>query len=254
MKIVIAEDELPAARGLTGLLARVMPSAEVITHVTSAAGLVAWIADHEPPDLLLADIELADGRVFGALERIGPVAPIIFTTAYDQFLLDAFRAHGIAYLLKPIGASELAAALAKYDELRRGFLVADRSAIEQLAHDLGADRQYRRHFTVKIGRRIHLVPVERIAMLRLGAAGLELVDTNGTAHSITANASLGELELELSPRQFFRINRSEIIRLDAIDHLDPQKDRILVGLRGSPTPLAVAVHRTAAFRAWVGLS
>jgi DNA-binding LytR/AlgR family response regulator len=191
---------------------------------------------------------LQDGRVFDALGACA--APVVFTTAYDSFVLEAFRGQGIAYLLKPFGAAELAAALAKYDQLRRGFADADRHALEAA---LSSEAPPRRHFTVKARQRIRILPIERVAVIALGKAGVELIDHDGHGHGLSSELSLTELERGLPPRQFFRVNRTEIVALDAIDYLDPAtSDRIVVALRGGRSCI-VAGHRAAAFRRWLGL-
>lgn len=254
MNVVVVEDEPPAARLVVELLARVAPEAAVVAQLASVAALTRWLAGHRPPDLILADIELQDGRVFDAFSSAGQFAPIIFITAYDRFLIDAFRSHGIAYLMKPLVEDELAAALAKYDDLRRAF--SGPSPLAELPRQL-TDAPHRRHFTVTSARRIHVVPLERVALIRLGLAGIDVVDLDGVARTMTGSASLAEVEASLPPAQYFRINRTEIVRLDAIAHLDPRqdprKDRIAISVRGSPQPVIVSVHRTAAFRRWIGL-
>lgn len=251
MRIVVVEDERPAARMVVEMLSRVAPDATVVAQLASVAGVQHWLASERPPDLILADIELEDGRVFEAFRDASSVPPIIFVTAYDRFLLDAFRAHGIAYLLKPLRDGDLAAALAKYEDLRRAF--AGASPLAQLPKQLGAQAEYRRHATVMIARKIHVVSLDRVALFRLGLAGVELVDIDGTVMSATGNASLAEVEATLPPAQYFRINRTEIARLDAIAHIEPRKDRLWLALRGVPGLRSVSVHRTAAFRRWLNL-
>jgi two-component system, LytTR family, response regulator LytT len=252
MNIVVVEDEPPASRLVVEMLARVAPAAAVVAELSSVAGLSSWLAAHRAPDLILADIELEDGRVFDAFAPAGPVAPIVFITAYDRFLIDAFRTHGIAYLMKPLHEGELAAALAKYEDLRRAFATAN--PLAWLPRRAGDAPPGRRHFTVGAGRKILLVPLDQVAMIRLGLGGIDVIDLAGTARAMTGSASLAEVEATLPPEQYFRINRTEIIRLDAIVDLDPRNGRIQVTLRGAHGPVAVGVHRTAAFRRWVGLT
>jgi DNA-binding LytR/AlgR family response regulator len=251
VNVVVVEDEPPAARLVIELLARVAPDAAVVAQLASVAGLTGWLAGHRPPDLILADIELQDGRVFDAFATAGELAPIIFITAYDQFLIDAFRSQGIAYLMKPLVEAELAAALAKYEDLRRAFSGA--SPLAQLPRPPADSAPHRRHFTVTSARRIQVVPLDRVAVIRLGLSGIDVIDIDGVARTMTGSASLAEVEASLPPLQWFRINRTEIVRLDAIIDLDPRKDRIAIALRGSAQPVTVSVHRTAAFRRWIGL-
>ncbi len=252
MKLVVVEDERPAARMVIEMLARVAPSAIVVAQLASIAGLVRWLATEPPPDLILADIELEDGRVFEAFrESTAAAPPTIFMTAYDSFMLDAFRTHGIAYLLKPLRDGDLAAALAKYEELRRAF--AGASPLASLPPQLGATPAYRRHLTVTIARKIHVIPLERIALLRIALTGVELVAVDGAVMSATGHLSLGELEATLPPTQYFRISRTEIVRLDAIAHIEPRKDRLWLAIQGVAELRSVSVHRTPAFRRWLDL-
>ncbi|MEO7732017.1 MAG: LytTR family DNA-binding domain-containing protein [Kofleriaceae bacterium] len=252
MKVVVVEDEPAAARMVVELLARVAPDAAVVAQLASVAALTRWLAAQPPPDLILADIELQDGRVFDALATAVQLPPIIFTTAYDHFLLDAFRTQGSAYLMKPLHEADLAGALAKYEDLRRAY--AAHNPLAQLVPVSPAATPYRRHFTVSVARKIHVVALDRVALVRLGLAGVEVVDRDGTALSVTGTASLGELEASLPPLQFFRINRTEIVALDAIEHVEPRKDRLGLAVRGVAGAVTVSTHRTPAFRRWIGLT
>lgn len=252
MNVVVVEDEPVAARLVVELLAEVAPGATVVAELASVAALTRWLAEHRPPDLLLADIELEDGRVFDAFAHARPPAPIVFITAYDQFLIDAFRSHGIAYLQKPLHADDLAAALAKYEDLRRLFAAAD--PLAALRRRIDDAPSHRRHFTVSVARKIHIVPLGQVAVIRLAVAGIEIVDLDGVARALTGSASLAEIEASLPAESYFRINRTEIVRLDAIADVDPRHGRIRISIRGVRAPLAVAVHRAAAFRRWIGLS
>ena len=254
MNVVVIEDELPSAAVVVELLAAVAPAARVIAQLASVDAAVRWLSAHPPPDLVVADIELGDGRVFEAFRRVPSVAPIIFTTAYDRFLLDAFQAQGIAYLVKPFGAPELAAALTKYDQLRRGFAGGGAADLDRLVRQLAAGGDHRRHFTVKAGRRIQILPLDRVALIALGLAGIEIVDRRGTAHTPSSDSSLVEIERSLPPAGFFRINRTEIVALAAIDQLTPDGDRIALAVEGVGRPCMVGGHRAAAFRRWVGMT
>jgi two-component system response regulator LytT len=250
MNIVVVEDEPPAARMLIDLLARLAPDASVVAQLASVAQLADWLDRERAPDLILADIELEDGQVFDALRDAAAVPPVVFVTAYDQFALEAFRAHGIAYLLKPVRDVDLAGALARYEDLRRAFTGAN--PLARLPR-LTPDATFRRHVTVSIARKIHVVLLERVALFRLARSGVEVVDLDGTAMAATGNLSLAEVEAGLPPAHYFRINRTEIVRLDAIGHVEPRKDRLWIALRGVPDLRSVAAHRTAAFRRWLDL-
>jgi DNA-binding LytR/AlgR family response regulator len=253
MNVLVIEDEPLSAGRLVAMLAQLAPDTAVVGQLASVEATVRWLATHAPPDLIFADVELQDGAVFDAFRRARSLAPVIFTTAYDRFVLDAFRAQGIAYLLKPFGEAELAAALAKYDDLRRGFARLDGRGLDALLRQLAAEpRAYRRHFTVKAGRRISVLPLDRVALVALGNAGIELIDTAGAVHFPSADLSLTEIEQSVPPSRFFRINRTEIIALDAIAHIERDRDRVTVALKPTGRSCTVSVHRAAAFRTWIG--
>jgi DNA-binding LytR/AlgR family response regulator len=198
MNIIIVEDEPLASRMVVQMLARVAPEAAVVAELSSVAGLTRWLGVHRAPDLILADIELEDGRVFDAFASSGPAAPIVFITAYDRFLVDAFRTHGIAYLIKPLQEDELAAALAKYEDLRRAFASAKPLALPRRPDE---PLPYRRYFTVSCSHKIQLVPHEQVAIIRLGLTGIDVIDVTGVARAMTGNVSLADIEASLRPER-----------------------------------------------------
>lgn len=255
MRVILIEDEPLSARRLVDMLARVAPHVEVLAQLSSSEDAVRWLSRHPAPDLIFGDIQLQDGQIFDALGEVPSVAPIIFTTAHDQFALDAFRAQGIAYLLKPFGEADLAAALVKYQTLREGMGRIDATSLAAMVRQLAeGPSSYRRHFTVASGRRIRVLPLDRVALVALGMAGIELIDTAGKSHFPSGQLSLAEIERGLPPPRFFRINRTQIVALDALDSVESDHHRLRVTLKSSDRACAVSVHRAAAFRRWLGLT
>ncbi|HEY6178703.1 MAG TPA: response regulator, partial [Kofleriaceae bacterium] len=120
MTIVVLEDEAPARAWFEQVLARHRPGAEIVA-IPSVAEAIAWLAGHPPPDLIIADIQLSDGLSLEIFDHTAPGCPVIFATAYDEYVIDALQRDGIAYLLKPLREPDVVGALAKYDRLESHF-------------------------------------------------------------------------------------------------------------------------------------
>lgn len=252
MKIWILEDEPPAVAKLCGQLARIRPDIEVERTLGSVEEcLVAF--DREPmPDLVMADIELRDGRVFDVFAGRHSLPPIIFTTAYDAFMLDAFATQGIAYLLKPFGDEQLDGALKKFGSLRGASSTDLAAQLKRLAEAVSRrEGGWRRRVLLRQHEEIGVLAVERICGIRLEPRGIAVFDVGGGRHSSAEGDSLVALEENLDPAHFFRINRTEIVRLDAIVRISPRKGNLALALKGQEDLWIVSAHRTARFRAWL---
>ncbi len=168
MKVLIVEDEKPAARRLEALLRQQDPSAEVLGQLSSVERAVAWFAQHPAPDLVFMDIQLSDGLSFSIFERVSVQSPVIFTTAYDQYAIQAFRVNSVDYLLKPIGPDELAQALDKFRQHHQSAPTepADPYPSEMMAQIRRAistmDQSYKHRFVVKVGEHIRPIPVAEV--------------------------------------------------------------------------------------------
>jgi DNA-binding LytR/AlgR family response regulator len=248
MKVFIAEDEAPARERLVESLARVAPDAVVVGTAASVRDTQAWLAGHPPPDLLLLDIQLSDGLSL-ELFRGGTLAcPTVFTTAYDEHVLDAFQARAIDYLLKPVDEARLAAALAKLAQLRRHFT----GELGGLLDALQAPRQrFRQRIVGRLGAQHHAIAVERIAYF---------VSADKLAHAVThdgarylLDAPLADLEPTLDPARFFRANRQLVVAASAVASFRAAgKGRIALTLQPPLAgDVAVSQERAAAFRQWL---
>lgn len=253
--IVLLEDEALAARQLTDLLARLLPGARMLATLPSVQEAAAWLSANPAPDLLFSDIELLDGNVFALFDRVQVNCPIIFTTAYDQFLLRAFQGNGIAYLLKPFTEHQLRQSLDKYTLLRASsgasVPVLTETALTQLRDALRpAQMTYRQRFAVKLRQGIHLLAVEDITYIQADEGLLFAFDAKG--HKYPLNGSLSEVEEQLDPARFFRLNRSELVHIRYIDRLEPYfNDRLAVRLVGRADPLIGSTSRTPDLRRWI---
>ena len=245
MKIVLVEDEVPAARHLEALLGQLLPDARVVAVLSSNAAVRDWFATHPAPDLILSDIELADGSAFQTWGQVPPKAPIIFTTAYHQFTLEAFEANGISYLLKPITAEALAGALEKFHRLS-----PSPPDLTALLTQLNQRSSYKQRLTVRVGQGLYLLKVAELAAVRM---------KNGVAHAYTfegkalpLSETLVQLSQLLDPNGFFLINRSELVHIEAIEKVEPYgKDRLAIRLRGFSEALITSAAKTPSFRRWL---
>ena len=253
MNVLLLEDEPLTARLLADQLRRYDPAIRVLATLPSVAEAVAWLRTHPAPDLLFLDVHLEDDLVFRLFEEVAISTPVIFTTAYDNYLLQAFRVNSIDYLLKPVEYDQLAAALAKYQGLRTHFAapLADLAALlRQLARP--AEPAYRERFLVSIGPKLRSVAVADIAYFFLEERTAWL--TTHQDLKLPLDYSLDKLAQQLDPRQFFRVSRQYVVNLAAIDTVHAYAaGRLKLELR--PTPrheVLVSGDRVADFKEWLG--
>jgi DNA-binding LytR/AlgR family response regulator len=249
MRIFIAEDEPPARERLVETLARVAPGAVVAGHADTVQGTAAWLAGHPPPDVLMLDIQLADGLSLELFESRELAVPVIFTTAYDRFALDAFRALAVDYLLKPVADAALAAALAKVARMRQHFGADVAALLRQL--NPPAPR-WRERLLGRLGSQFQSLDVADVA---------GFVSVNKTTFAVLADGRryqvetpLADLEAVLDPAQFFRANRQVLIAARAVQRFAAAgKGRLRVeSVAPAIGELIVSPDRAAAFRAWLG--
>jgi len=256
LRLLIIEDEAPAAAQLRRFAARYGLPTHDVHEVRSVKKGLAWFAENAMPTLIFSDIELLDGNVFSLYAQVAVTCPIIFTTAYDQFLLAAFQTNGIAYLLKPFTYEQFATALAKYENLRASFAPAaapglSAAVVEQLrAALLPAAASYRQRFSVRQpNNSFYLLPAAEVAFLQADEGVVFAIDQRGARHPLTG--TLTEWEQQLDPACFFRLNRSELVQLSAIVRAEPYfNNRLLVSLKHGATLTSSTAH-TAAFRRWL---
>lgn len=216
MKVLIIEDEAPAFRRLNNLLNENHNEMEVIDVLDSVSDSLSWFANNDMPDLIFSDIQLADGLSFEIYGRTTVSCPIIFTTAYDEYMLEAFKTNGIDYLLKPIDETNLARSIEKF----RGLTVQndapndspDLSAL--LAALDGKSNVYKSRFLVKVGAKLIPLSVDNIAYFHSNEGATEIVTTSGKTYII--DPPLDELERSLDPQIFFRFNRKILGKFSSV--------------------------------------
>ena len=269
LTVLLLEDEYPAAERLQRLLAQAAPEAQVLAVLDTVVGALAWLATNPAPDLILSDIQLADGLSLEIWEQAMVRSPVIFTTAYDAYAIRAFQANSVAYLLKPVKLAELQAALAKLRQwgelhelrVRSEGLKADEptsalnpslrtlnSPIERL---LDALRPYKTRFLVRQGEQLLPLPVAEAAWFISRNETVTLVATDGRRFML--DYTLEQLESLLNPAQFFRLNRQLIAQLPAVRRLHPHfNGKLLVELHPAPAEeVLVSREKAPALKAWL---
>lgn len=249
MKVLIVEDEPIAANRLIELFGVVAPEAEIMGVTDSIASTLDWFVENDAPDVVMMDINLADGSCFSIFDVMDIQAPIIFCTAYDEYALKAFQSNGIAYLLKPVLESDLRGALAKLEKLTAS-LRGDPAGTRPLLKGLGRNQDgYKSRFLIKAGDKLLPVPVTDISCFMAQEQGVKLYLADGD--SFFMDYTVTELENLLDPGQFFRISRQAIVAGKAVVSASATIRQTRVVLDCMPQELAVARERAKAFRAWL---
>jgi len=243
-RVVIIEDEKPAARRLQRILQKEGITTEVLLHSVNEA--LQWFDGHAAPDLIFADIQLTDGLSFDIFEQIDLKTPIIFTTAYDQYAIKAFKLNSIDYLLKPIKQDELQFALDKFRQNNMQNI-----DIQNLVNSLKPQQTYKQRFTVTYGQHLKSITDADIAYFVSQDKTTYLVTHTG--ESFIYDSSLEALEKLLNPTRFFRVNRRFIITFDSIKVMIAYSNsRLKVLLHKPPEQeVIVARERVKDFKHWL---
>ena len=248
MKVLIIEDELPAANRLQSLIKKLRPSASVVEIIDSVSDSIDFLNSNPELDLIFMDIQLADGLSFEIFKHHTLECPVIFTTAYDHYALKAIKVNGLDYLLKPLEEEEFNLALNKFDstEPRKSFDFL--TVIEQLKQ---GNPEYRSRFLVKLGDQLKMVNVADIAYFYSEAGHVSLVSNTGK--TLLIDFTLDQLENELNPSQFFRISRKSIVSIPAITQIHSYfNSRLKLELTPKmDEETIVSRERVQAFKAWL---
>lgn len=250
MQVLIVEDEFVAAERLRLLLHRYDPTIEVVASLESIEDVVAHLNQNPHPDLLILDIHLSDGDSFEIFNRVPISKPVIFTSAYDQYAIDAFRLFSIDYILKPVTLEALGSAINKYRAMSNGFSNIDLSMLVPNLHSM-LNKEYKSRFLGKIGTRLFFVESDEIAYFQADNKVVYLVDREGKKYLV--DYTLEKLEAVLDPSKFFRLNRRYIVTLTAIQHIRPYyNNRLKLQVKGSAAcdEMIISRERVSDFRAW----
>ncbi|MGN6416395.1 MAG: LytR/AlgR family response regulator transcription factor [Pseudobacter sp.] len=248
MRILIVEDELLAAERLQLMIGQYDPSIANIHCTESVEETIAWLEQHQAPDLILSDIHLSDGHSFEIFRRISYKGPVVFTTAYDQYAMEAFRLFSIDYILKPVTAEALTKALNKYKEIMSPAIDYQQvlPKVQQAADD-----GYKRRFLGRIGQRLQFISVEDISFFQAENKIVYLTDKQGVRYLI--DHTLEKLEQYLNPKLFFRLNRKFIVKDSAIEYIRPYlNSRLKLTVKGADSrdEFIISRERVSEFRAW----
>jgi len=252
MKAVIVEDERAAVRNLTALLTDVTPEMEVIAVLDSISESVEWFKEHESPDLVFMDIHLADGSAFEIFRHIEIACPVIFTTAYDEYALKAFKVNSVDYLLKPIGAEDVRNALKKLELFRSATGEPESGEdIQGLIRMLRRQESYKTHFLVpQKGDKLLPLSVESVYYFYINEGIVKAVTMEGKEYPVSH--TLDEIADSLNPIRFFRVNRQYLIARKAIKDIDLWfNGRLSVNLIVPvPEKILISRVRVAEFKEW----
>ncbi len=253
MNILIVEDEELAVKKLQKTLAAVDDTAVVLASTDSIKSTVEWLQQNPQPDLILMDIELADGQSFEIFNLVDVKSPVIFTTSYDEYALKAFKVNSVDYLLKPIQKDELQAALTKYKKLQsnaRPDISLD-SLVKELQQKL-QPKEYRKRFLVKHGQKLVSVEVEDIAYF-YSDGRLNFFKTKDNKKFVV-DYTMDELEDMLDPERYFRISRSFYVSVNSIDKIDDYfGNRLILSLLPEVDKEAlVSREKVTEFKKWMG--
>ncbi len=252
MDILIIEDEIRASQQLQAMLQKHFPEMNILEVLESVEDSVEWFNNQISPDLILMDIQLADGLSFEIFQKVEIEAPVIFTTAYDQYSIKAFKVNSIDYLLKPIQEEDLTNALNKYKKhyLKESNTTINPATIEQLLQNLSPDKS-RKRFMVKEGNSMTFVQIDTIHFFYSEDGISFLVNNKGQRYIV--DQTLDAIEKEIDTSHFFRINRGQIININAVTKIHPYfNHRLKLDLKENSTlEFIVSRNRASDFKGWV---
>ncbi|WP_346712671.1 LytTR family DNA-binding domain-containing protein [Mediterranea massiliensis] len=251
MKTLIIEDEKAALRNLKAAMKEVDADFDIVGETDSVTGTVEWFTSHPMPELVFMDIHLADGSAFGIFEQTDITCPIIFTTAYDEYALQAFRVNSIAYLLKPISSEDLQKAIDKLNMLGGTGARQPATDLQALMQALKREESYKTHFLVPVkGDRFVPVSVDQISYFYIDGGAVKAVTRSAETYDF--QQTLDELAELLNPRQFFRANRQYIVAHKAVTGASLWFGGRMVLQLTPPTTEKVLISkaRVPAFREW----
>jgi len=250
MRVVIIEDEKPAARRLTRMLNEI--GIEPVAMLHSVEEAVNWFYTNKHPDLLFLDIQLSDGLSFEIFDEIEVNSAIIFTTAYDDYALKAFKLNSIDYLLKPIDTDELENAINKFKKVQN-IKEETRLDLSQLKTLLSKDTpNFKSRFTVKVGQHLKMISTESIDCFYSENKATHLFTSTGRSYLL--EDTLEQLETKLQPETFFRVSRKYFVNINAIkDIISYSNSRLKIILQTySESEIIVSRERVKDFKNWLG--
>jgi DNA-binding LytR/AlgR family response regulator len=247
MRVLIIEDELPAAQKLERLLKEIDNKIEIVEFLESVEQSINWIAQHAHPDLIMMDIQLSDGLCFEIFENIEISIPVIFTTAYDEYALRAFKVNSVDYLLKPVDPHALSKALYKFNNIHGEY---NTQPVQNLLSQIRPKTKER--FLIRIGEHFRSVQTSDIACFYIIERCTFLSTANNKSYPL--DYSLDQVEKLVDTNKFFRINRNYIINIAAIkDIITYSSSRLKLILKdwSEKDEILVSRERVKIFKEWM---
>ncbi len=251
MKVLIIEDEPQAAERLISLVQNLQTDIEISDSLDSVKRAVEWLSKNQAVDLIFMDIQLADGLSFEIFEKVEVTAPVIFTTAYNEYALKAFKVNSIDYILKPVDKDELALAFKKYQSLTRQQAPPDKM-MESISYAMQMlTKKYKERFVIKVGEHLKSVEVSEILFFFSLEKTTFAQTKDGRKHIL--DFTLDQLDGLVDPARYFRINRKYVVSIDSIqDMIGYTNSRLKLVLKTSDdSDVIVARERVQEFKEWL---
>lgn len=250
MKVIIIEDEIKAAKSLANLILKVRPAVKIAATLQSIESAVNYLSQNEGPDLIFMDVQLSDGLAFEILKSVKVHCPIIFCTAYGEYAMDAIKANGIDYLLKPFSQEDLQAAFEKVESFKNFFQQHTQPDLEGLLKRIGLD-DGKKSFLVFKNHKYTTVQTDSIAFIYIRYDSSTIMTFDGQSYPI--DQSMDQLQTVLSSKQFYRVNRQYLVNFSAIKEVEHYSARKLFIKLVVPSPdeLLIGKEKTTAFLEWL---
>jgi two-component system, LytTR family, response regulator LytT len=247
MRVLIVEDETAACENLVDILAEIDPSIQVAGYTESISQTIHWLQNNQAPDLILMDIHLSDGSAFSIFKSINLETPVIFTTAYDEYAIEAFKVNSIDYLLKPIKVEELRHALEKYKKWTRQDIL---QYLSQIVH-LQPAAKYNNKLLIPLEDKLLPVGLHEVSCFYTTDKNTRVYLKDGNFHPYCK--TLDQIAAFLNPVDFIRANKQFIISRDSVKNITIWFDsRLLITLDiDSPERIYVSKNKAAEFKAWM---
>jgi len=250
MNILIIEDEIKSARSLVNLIADIRPAAKIVAQLQSISSVVRYLSEQREPDLIFMDIQLSDGLCFEIFKAVKAHCPVVFCTAFDEYTLEAFRANGIDYILKPFSRDTIVAAFEKVDEFKNFFQQNTQPNLDELLAKITTP-DGKKSFLVFKHNKYFTVPTENIAFFYVKYESSIIMSFDRQEYPV--NQSLEQIQNLLPEKQFFRLNRQYLINFKAIKEVEHYFARkLLVNLVvPAPEKLLVSKEKVTSFLHWL---
>lgn len=249
IKVIIIEDEKPAARRLQRMVSSLGLEVQTLLHSVSES--IEWLKTNTHPDLIFLDIQLSDGLSFEIFEQVTSKSPIIFTTAYDEYALQAFKLNSVDYILKPIDEEELEAAVKKFSDRHKPAQSLDMEQLKSLLVPQNSQKNYKNRFTAQVGQHLKLVDSNDIACFYSENKASYMHCFSGRNYPVDIPLEL--LEDQLDPEKFYRVNRKCILNINAIkDIITFTNSRLEIKIENfQEFQVIVSRERVRDFKAWL---